>query len=403
MRKRISILLALLIVLSITACGTQQDSSVADDVPSIIVDVDSEDDKIAAADKLSEKLQSIDSNLALDKQKAIEQNMVIIEAIQDDVAPNTIQMVIKLLPDILPDEYADAKCSIVYGDNITIQPAEDYISIDFAGFSSFWGIRVDLSDIQQLFQQVDPSGSYDNLKNPYIDNNYSTTGNGKELLKYGLIYLDYDAFKKMTEAQYIDFCTNVIDSRADKYNWLTLVFVGNSKQGYGLSYPGCSSIYADFGRVDGEGIVQKTEGTIWNLDGQIENDIFDFQTEPLDDAQSDSEEVRYLLDPTSQQLFYAPDNQFFPVDGIIFSTTGEENDLGDTGMYASGTLGDSVTKNGSTMIPLVTDAGTIWLTEAIGIDMPSDLISGTYARIYFVYLGWSSVLDGPAGVYIDYE
>lgn len=90
----------------------------------------------------------------------------------------------------------------------------------------------------------------------------------------------------------------------------------------------------------------------------------------------------------------------------IYSTTAEENGLGDTYMYVDGTVNNIGSKKGTKYCEVETKDGTIQIIS-IPAGTPSSewskLKEGATARFYFQYLGYSDVLNGASGMLLAVE
>lgn len=84
----------------------------------------------------------------------------------------------------------------------------------------------------------------------------------------------------------------------------------------------------------------------------------------------------------------------------IYSTSAEENGLADTFMYADGIVIQSDTSGEYPTYTLRTGYGDIAIID--GLDLVSgQLKTGNIYRVCFLYMGYSSVLDSAAGMFVE--
>lgn len=114
-----------------------------------------------------------------------------------------------------------------------------------------------------------------------------------------------------------------------------------------------------------------------------------------------SPDVRSIPDPSFTQEALVPDNSFTPAPVEIFSTTAEENGLGDMAFYASGEIVSRSDVGGYDTIQVATEAGDLYIS-AVLIDLP-EMAEGETVTVYFVYTGWSDSLGGACGAYVYSE
>lgn len=95
------------------------------------------------------------------------------------------------------------------------------------------------------------------------------------------------------------------------------------------------------------------------------------------------------------------ENYFEPAPVEIFSTTAEENGLGDMAFYVDGDIVSRSDVGGYDTILIATDAGDLYISATL-IDLP-EMAEGEAVTVYFVYLGWSNSLGGACGAYVYSE
>ena len=111
--------------------------------------------------------------------------------------------------------------------------------------------------------------------------------------------------------------------------------------------------------------------------------------------------IRKIPNPTFKQEALVPDNYFEPVDDEIFTTTAEENGLGDTAFYADGEIVSRSDIGGYDTIQVATEAGDLYIS-AVLVDLP-EISEGEAVTVYFVYTGWSDSLGGACGAFVYCE
>ncbi len=119
-----------------------------------------------------------------------------------------------------------------------------------------------------------------------------------------------------------------------------------------------------------------------------------------DRAQADSE-ARSIPSPSFQQEALVPDNSFMRAPGELFTTPASENGLGDQAFYAEGTVEEVAEISGKDAFRLSTDAGEIWVS-AVTVPL-GEVAQGDEVVAFFVYLGWSDVLEKAVGSYVYHE
>lgn len=115
----------------------------------------------------------------------------------------------------------------------------------------------------------------------------------------------------------------------------------------------------------------------------------------------DADDVRSIPSLSLMQEALAPDNAFSPAPAEIFSTTAEENGLGDTAFYADGEIVSRSDVGGYDTIQVATEAGDLYIS-AVLVDLP-EISEGEAMTVYFVYTGWSDSLGGACGAYVYSE
>jgi hypothetical protein len=84
---------------------------------------------------------------------------------------------------------------------------------------------------------------------------------------------------------------------------------------------------------------------------------------------------------------------------VVYRTTAEENGLGDKLMYADGSIKRFFTESGYSAFEFVSKHGSIAILDVVTDAGWSDLAVCDGVRVYFSYMGYSSVLDMAAGCY----
>lgn len=111
-------------------------------------------------------------------------------------------------------------------------------------------------------------------------------------------------------------------------------------------------------------------------------------------------DTRSIPDPSISQKTLVPDNTFYPVDPVIFSTTAEENGLGDTPFYITGEVTSRFDMAGYDTIQFSASYGEVYISSVL---VPLDIDEGDTATVYFLYTGLSDDYSCPCGVYIYHE
>lgn len=111
--------------------------------------------------------------------------------------------------------------------------------------------------------------------------------------------------------------------------------------------------------------------------------------------------LRSIPDPSFKQEALVPDNSFSPAPPEIFSTTAEENGLGDTAFYADGEIVSRSSVSDYDTIQVSMEAGDLYIS-AVLVDFP-EISEGEAVTVYFVYTGWSDKLGGACGAYVYSE
>lgn len=85
---------------------------------------------------------------------------------------------------------------------------------------------------------------------------------------------------------------------------------------------------------------------------------------------------------------------------LVYTTTGEENGLTDTYMYADGKVRDIYKLGDYDVIDIETEDGTVAVMKSLYTSNWEHIALLDEVRVYFLYMGYSSELDSPAGTYI---
>lgn len=117
-------------------------------------------------------------------------------------------------------------------------------------------------------------------------------------------------------------------------------------------------------------------------------------------SQDSVNETRSIPNPSISQEALVPDNTFYPVEPLIFSTTAEENGLGDTPFYITGEVTSRFDMAGYDTIQFSTSYGEVYISSVL---VPLDIDEGDAATVYFLYTGLSDDYNCPCGVYIYHE
>lgn len=113
------------------------------------------------------------------------------------------------------------------------------------------------------------------------------------------------------------------------------------------------------------------------------------------------DDVRSIPSPSVMQEALVPDNLFSPVPSEIFSTSAEENGLGDMAFYAYGEIISRSDIRGYDTIRVSTESGELYIS-AVLVEFP-EISEGENLTVYFVYTGWSNDLGGACGAYVYSE
>lgn len=89
------------------------------------------------------------------------------------------------------------------------------------------------------------------------------------------------------------------------------------------------------------------------------------------------------------------------VPDIIYSTSAEENGLGDTFMFADGVVTKTQTVNGYPTHILKTDKGQVGIINLLNDPAFYTLSNGDTVRVCFLYMGYSEVLNMATGAYAE--
>ena len=115
-------------------------------------------------------------------------------------------------------------------------------------------------------------------------------------------------------------------------------------------------------------------------------------------------------EPSSSRSFLTREHYGFDsipdVDGyvcapaLVYTTTGEENGLTDTCMYADGKVRDIYKLGDYDVIDIETEDGTVAVMKSLYTSNWEHMALLDEVRVYFLYMGYSSEFDSPAGTYI---
>ncbi|MCH5352977.1 MAG: hypothetical protein J1E06_05890 [Acutalibacter sp.] len=119
------------------------------------------------------------------------------------------------------------------------------------------------------------------------------------------------------------------------------------------------------------------------------------------DDKAKSDGTRSVPEFNVMQEALVPDNVFYPVDEIIFTTTAEENGLDDTPFFAEGEIVSRFDAKGYDTIQLSTDTGDIYISSVL--ESFPEISEGDVVTVFFLYGGYSNALDGPAGNFVYLE
>lgn len=234
-----------------------------------------------------------------------------------------------------------------------------------------------------------PPNSIPESKNPLLLSEFTVhdvlSGIGeKKIGSRGAVSVSKADLPELSTPEFAAYMEEFVDTRVsgNGYNWVTVFF----DDGTGFIFPGGNDSLGVYCRPDFDG-AQSTRslGECSRANG------FQF----VDYG------IRRIPNPTFRQEALVPDNYFEPVDDVIFSTTAEENGLGDTAFYASGEIVSRSDVGGYDTIRVATEAGDLYIS-AVLVD-PPEISDGEAVTVYFVYTGWSDSLGGACGAYVYSE
>lgn len=215
--------------------------------------------------------------------------------------------------------------------------------------------------------------------------NFSTdtvySGSGQSIGTYGYIKVQKSSLPTLFTDEFFDYFTEFADTKVQDsgYNWVSIIL----DDGTGFCFNGSNTVAVDYGHLDNEGCITTKLGIC-------------YRSSSADGYKC----IRFIPNPTILQEASAPNNEFNPIDEIIFSTTAEENGLADTAFYVEGKVISRFDMSGYDTIELSTDYGDIYISSLL---VPLDIDGGDTAIVYFVYTGFSITYDHPCGAYIYHE
>lgn len=224
--------------------------------------------------------------------------------------------------------------------------------------------------------------------NPLLCSSFFTdavlSGTGKNIGTYGYTAIRKADLPDIGSEKFIEYLSEFADTnvQGSGYNWVSIIF----DDGTGVCFAGAQTIFAEYGNVDDEGCIIDLFGTYIKGSGGYE-----YEENP----------IRSIPKPSFMQEALVPDNSFSPAPAEIFSTTAEENGIGDTAFYADGEVVSRFDVEGYDTIQVTTEAGDLYIS-AVLVDIP-ETSDGEAITVYFVYSGWSDVIDGACGAYVYSE
>lgn len=253
---------------------------------------------------------------------------------------------------------------------------------------SLVGCKEDAEQAESYSQDFETSTPARSSENPFLQASFHTdtvlSGSGKAIGTYGYIAVQRSVIPDFSTEEFSSFFTEFANSavRDSGYNWVSIMF----DDGTGFCFTGANAVIADYGKLDNEGCVTTHLGTCMvSADGS-----FRFEADT----------TRSIPDPTILQKALAPNNEFNPVEEIIFNSTAEENGLENTAFYADGKIASRFDMAGYDTVELSTDYGSICISAVL---VPLDIDEGDTATVYFVYTGFSATHNCPCGAYVYHE
>ena len=210
------------------------------------------------------------------------------------------------------------------------------------------------------------------------------SGTGKKIGSRGAVSVNKSDLPDLSSPEFAAYMTKFVDSRisGNEYNYVTIFF----DDGTGFIFPGGNDTLGVYCRPDSDGS-QSTHSL-----GECSR---------ADGFQFIDYEIRTIPDFTFMQEALVSENYFEPVPPEIFSTTAEENGLGDTAFYANGEIVSRSSVSDYDTIQVATEAGDLYIS-AVLVDFP-EISEGEAVTVYFVYTGWSDNLGGACGAYVYSE
>lgn len=208
-------------------------------------------------------------------------------------------------------------------------------------------------------------------------------GNGK----YGYVNVSRDDLPDLSSTKFSDILSEFMDRRIINYDGNYVIVDFGDGTGLHFFIGNESGLFADY--CD---IIDDSAGFSYGY----------FVRNSLDEPFTYTDfYIRKIPNPTFEQEALVPDNYFEPAPVEIFSTTAEENGLGDTAFYASGEIVSRFDVGGYDTIQVATEAGDLYIS-AVLVDLP-EISDGEAVTVYFVYTGWSDSLGGACGAYVYSE
>ena len=233
-----------------------------------------------------------------------------------------------------------------------------------------------------------PSDPVPQSDNPLLLSGFFTgdvlSGTGKNIGTYGYTLIEKSDLPDINSNKFSEYLSEFADEKVQDsgYNWVSIIF----DDGTGVFFGGSGTLFADYGNLDDEGCIIDLFGTFIKNSGRYE-----YEENP----------VRSILEPSFKHEALVPDNSFSPAPPEIFSTTAEENGLGDTAFYADGEIVSRSSVSDYDTIQVATEAGDLYIS-AVLVDFP-EISEGEAVTVYFVYTGWSDNLGGACGAYVYSE
>ena len=222
-------------------------------------------------------------------------------------------------------------------------------------------------------------------RNPFLISAFEVcdvlSGTGKKIGSRGAVSVNKSDLPEFSSAEFAAYMTEFVDNRisGSEYNYVTIFF----DDGTGFIFPGGNDTLGVYCRPDSDGS-QSTHslGECSRADGFR---FIDY-------------EIRSIPDFTIKQEALVGENYFEPVPSEIFSTTAEENGLGDTAYYAEGEIVSRIDVSGYDTIQVATPGGDLFVSAAF-IELP-DVSVGDPITVFFVYTGFANSLNSPCGIYV---